>query len=216
MTRPVGIFGGTFDPVHFGHLRPALELLETLELEEVRMLPSSIPPHREAPLANSEQRLAMLQLAIDDQPGLVIDERELHRSGPSYMVDTLASIREELGDTPLCLLLGMDAFIGLEHWHQWPRVIELAHIVVAHRPGWDLQAHQGSAALKLWQSHGVSSIAELAQKEAGGVWSQPVSQLGISATDIRERVRQGKQLRYLMPDAVWQFIEDQGLYSGSV
>ncbi|MCK5639520.1 MAG: nicotinate-nucleotide adenylyltransferase [Gammaproteobacteria bacterium] len=212
MTRPVGIFGGTFDPVHFGHLRPALELQESLELEEVRMLPCSIPPHREAPLASSEQRLAMLQLAIDEQPGLVIDERELHRPGPSYMVDTLASIREELGDTSLCLLLGMDAFIGLEHWHQWQRLIELAHIVVAHRPGWDLQAEQASAVMKLWQSHGLSSRAELAQQAAGGVWLQPVSQLEISATDIREHVRQGKSLRYLMPDAVWQFIEDEGLY----
>ena len=212
MTRPVGIFGGTFDPVHFGHLRPALELLETLELEALRMLPCSIPPHRETPQASSEQRLAMLRLAIDKQPGLVIDERELHRPGPSYMVDTLTSLRKELGDTPLCLLLGMDAFIGLEQWHQWQHLIELAHIVVAHRPGWDLNDHPQSAVATLWQERGVSSVDELAQRAAGGVCFQAVSQLEISATDIRERARQGKSLRYLMPDAVCEFIEDEGLY----
>ncbi len=133
----IGIFGGTFDPVHFGHLRPALEVQQALGLDEVRFIPAGQPPHRDMPHATAPQRLSMLQTAIEDQPGFAADEREIQREGPSYMVDTLALLREELGQIPLCLILGYDAFLGLPAWHQWHRLIELAHLVITHRPGWN-------------------------------------------------------------------------------
>ena len=123
---PVGVLGGTFDPIHYGHLRPALELLETLELSEVRFIPCRIPAHRGAPSITAEQRLELVRLAIIGQPGFVADGRELRRAGPSYMVDTLVALRQELGDTPLCLILGSDAFQALTTWHRWQALTDLA------------------------------------------------------------------------------------------
>ena len=210
---PVGVFGGTFDPVHFGHLRPALELLEQLSLQRLHLIPSAVPPHRAQPHATVEQRLAMLKLAVAEQTGFVVDERELRRSGPSYMVDTLLSLRAEVGETPLCLILGVDAFLGLPEWHQWQRLIELAHIVVAHRPGWTLDEKSTPQVLRqALQGHWMGDVAELSQRVAGGVLLQSVTQLDISATDIRERIAAGKSANYLLPAAVWQYIQVQDLY----
>ena len=209
----LGIFGGTFDPIHFGHLRPAWELREALGLEEVRMIPSALPPHRETPGAGAEHRLAMLRLGLGDAPGLVIDERELDRSGPSYTVDTLNSFRDEFGDRPLCLLLGTDAFLGLASWHRWRELPELAHIVVAHRPGWTIEKETLEPELNaLFEARRVAAPAALAERSAGGVWLQPVSQLEIAATTIRELVRAGRDPRFLLPQAVADYIREQGLY----
>ena len=136
----IGIFGGTFDPVHHGHLRVALDFAETLALDTVRLVPCRQPPHRSMPAAGTGDRLEMLRRALRDEDGLSIDVRELERPGPSYMVDTLASLREEAQDVPLVLLLGMDAFEQFDQWHQWRRIIELAHIAVGGRPGSQLAA----------------------------------------------------------------------------
>lgn len=213
MSRPVGIFGGTFDPVHFGHLRAALELMEGLGLEQVRLVPASVPPHRDEPGAGPDQRLAMVRAAAASQAGFVVDERELRRSGPSYMVDTLQSLREEFGQRPLCLLLGLDAYLGLPKWHRWERIIELAHIVVAHRPGWRLDGvREGrEAALHLLDER-CGEAGSLAEAPAGRVVLHPVTQLDISATDIRRRVREGRSARFLLPDAVWDIILKEQLY----
>jgi len=212
-TPPIGVFGGTFDPIHFGHLRPALELLEELSLQRLHLIPSAVPPHRAKPQAMAEQRLAMLKLAVAEQPGFVIDERELRRSGPSYMVDTLASLRAEVGETPLCLILGVDAFLGLHEWHQWQRLLELAHIVVAHRPGWSLDETSMPQALRQGvQGHWLADAAALPAQVAGGVLLQSVTQLDISATDIRKRIAAGKSANYLLPAAVWRYIQEQDLY----
>ena len=132
--RCIGVFGGTFDPVHFGHLRTAYELLVRLELAEVRFVPCAVAPHRRQPITDSATRVRMLEAAIADVPEFVIDTRELERAGPSYTVDTLESLRTEYPDEALCLLLGMDAFLGLPGWHEWERLLDLAHIVVANRP----------------------------------------------------------------------------------
>ena len=126
----IGIFGGTFDPIHFGHLRCALEIAEQLELSEVRMLPCGQPPHRTAPQAAPEQRRQALELALAGQSLLSLDTRELERPGPSYMVDTLVALRAEVGQRSLCLILGQDAFNGLASWDRWELVPELACVQV--------------------------------------------------------------------------------------
>src|SRR5690606_23896384 len=131
----VGVFGGTFDPVHVGHLRIALELLERTGLREVRFVPAARPPHRAAPETPAAVRLSMLEAAVAGEPRFIVDRRELDRPGPSYTVDTLESLAEDFPDATLCLLLGMDAFAGLPGWHRWTALLELAHIVVADRPG---------------------------------------------------------------------------------
>jgi nicotinate-nucleotide adenylyltransferase len=133
---PMGILGGTFDPVHYGHLRTAYELMEAVDFAEVRFLPAGIPPHRDAPHADAPTRLAMVRAAIEGEPRFIVDDRELRREGPSYSVDTLLDLRAEHPHRSLCLMVGMDAFLGLPQWHQWRRILQLAHIVVAHRPGW--------------------------------------------------------------------------------
>ena len=136
--RPIGIFGGTFDPIHYGHLRTAFELLQTLQFAEVRFIPCGDPPHRGVTQASAALRLDMVRLATRKEPGFVVDERELQRDGPSYSIDTLVSLREEFPDRSLCLITGMDAFLGLSSWHRWDEIMNFAHIVVAHRPGWQV------------------------------------------------------------------------------
>ena len=211
-TDMIGIFGGTFDPIHYGHLRPALEVCEALGLREMRMLPSSLPPHRDTPHAGAAQRLAMLRLALEGQSSLVADTRELEREGPSYMVDTLISLRSEVGDEPLCLVLGADAYLTLESWHRWRELPELAHLVVAHRPGWRLE-ESAPGLRELFGGRHVQSPAELATQSSGLLWLQPVTQLDISATRIRRLIAEGRSPRYLLPDSVLDYIRAQGLYS---
>ncbi len=215
MQRPIGIFGGTFDPIHFGHLRPALELLEELGLAQLRFIPSAVPPHRAQPCATAEQRLTMVRLATADEPRFVVDDREVRRGGISYTVDTLYQLREALAPAPLCLLVGVDAFLGLGGWHRWEELPELAHIIVMHRPGWQLdEAAPGStAALELLRLRRVAAFEELLPRRAGGILLQPVSQLAISATAVRQCVRKGRSIRYLLPDAVRDYIAAEGLYS---
>ncbi len=206
----IGIFGGTFDPVHFGHLRPALEVQQALGLNQVRFIPAGQPPHRETPYASTPQRLSMLRAAIEDQPGFVVDERELRREGPSYMVDTLASLREEVGQTPLCLILGYDAFLGLPGWHQWNSLIELAHLVITHRPGWNHDELEDALQSLVKQCE--TGVERLSEQAAGGLLFVPVTQLDISATIIREQIRAGQDIRYLLPDTVYRIIREQKLY----
>ena len=133
---PIGVFGGTFDPIHFGHLRTAFEMLQALRFEEVRFIPCGTPPHRGETYANASQRLEMVRVAVDGQSGFVVDDRELQRDGPSYSIDTLKTLREEFPQRSLGLIVGMDAFLGLPRWHRWRELLDVAHIIVAHRPGW--------------------------------------------------------------------------------
>ena len=148
----IGVFGGTFDPVHFGHLRPALDVKQALALREMRLIPAFQPPHRATPVANPGQRLTMLRAAVGTEPDLLVDNREMMREGESFMADTLSSLRKDLGDEPLCLVLGMDAFLTLDSWHRWKEILQLAHIVVTHRPGWELDISVASAGIQqLWR-----------------------------------------------------------------
>ena len=135
----IGVYGGTFDPIHYGHLRPALDVMTRLDLQEVRFIPCYQPVHREQPGTSAEDRCAMIALAIANQPRFKLDKRELVRQGPSYMVDTLASLRQEMMQhTPspgLVLMMGLDAFKHFLSWHEWQKILTLAHIALMHRPG---------------------------------------------------------------------------------
>ena len=194
----IGILGGTFDPVHFGHLRPALEVMQALGLEQVRFVPNRIPPHRETPWLDVDKRLELLRIAIDDQPGFLLDQRELNRDGHSYMVDTLESLHTEFPSHGLCLILGMDAFRGLKQWHQWQRIPELCHLVVTTRPGTEIDPDFiDSLPAKL-----ATSASGLIQQAAGRILLQSVTQLDISASRIRRMLAEGQSVRYLLPDEV--------------
>lgn len=205
------ILGGTFDPVHFGHLRPALEVQQALGIRQVRLLPCRVPPHRESPGLSAEHRLELLQQVVEREPALVVDDRELRREGPSYMVDTLRSLREENGDQPLCLALGMDAFLGLKSWHRWQELRQLCHLVVMQRPGsqWPLR---GSLAEWLEQAR-VTDAGLLRHKSAGSVLAVTVTQLSISSTRIRQLIAAGDSPRYLLPETVLDRIKQENWYA---
>jgi nicotinate-nucleotide adenylyltransferase len=202
--EPIGVFGGTFDPIHCGHLRTAFELWQELKLAEVRFLPTGSPPHRDRLYASAELRLEMVRAAIADQAGFIVDDREVRRSGVSYSFDTLAELRHEFPQRSLCLLLGMDAFLGLPGWHRWRELLTLAHIVVAHRPGWRVPTTGPLGELMV--DHGTGSIRVLHEERAGRVYVRAVTQLEISSTELRALITGGRDPRYLVPDAVRQII----------
>jgi len=204
---PIGFFGGTFDPIHFGHLRTALELMNHLRLSEVRFTPCGQPPHSKTPTASAALRLDMVKAAIAGQPGFVVDERELNRPGPSYTVESLEALRAESASRPLGLIVGMDAFIDIGSWHRSEDILHLAHIIVARRPGAQLpeSGHAGA----LLAANGVTGSAELADAPAGKILVHTVTQLEISSSAIRA----GQSPRYLVPDAVATLIETTGCYA---
>ncbi len=198
--KPLAIFGGTFDPVHLGHLCVAWEAAELLDAD-VLMMPSGIPPHRPPPIASAEQRVAMLQVALRDQSRLTLDTRELARSGPSYTVDTMVELRAEHGDRPLVLLLGADAFAGLPDWHGWHSLFELAHIGVLSRPG--EHALFPDALTEVAVGRWTDDAAELCMQASGKLIALSVTPLEISATRIRELLTAGREPRYQLPSGLF-------------
>lgn len=214
--RAIGIFGGTFDPIHYGHLRLAEEMLELADLLQVRFIPTGTPPHRDEPQVTALQRSAMVRLAIAGQPAFVLDEREVRRASKCYTVDTLSELRAEFGDTqPLCLLMGGDAFLQLHTWHEWERLLELTHIVVGYRPGFTLEEriHGAPPALRQHYQQRLCAAAELSQQPAGRIAELAIPKLEISATLIRHRVAEHRTIRYLLPDAVADYIHQHQLYT---
>lgn len=206
----IAILGGTFDPVHFGHLRPALELNQ-LGFDEVRLMPCHAPAHRETPHCSAEQRLAMVELAVKNEPRLSVDTRELEREGETYTVDTLTEMRDELGnDVSLNLVMGMDSFAGLPSWQNWERIIELANIVVTERPGVALPSDGVMG--RFVKARRVSSSEALRAASNGRVLVQQLALLDISATRIRALINDGHSARYLLPESVWDYIEQHRLY----
>lgn len=207
---PVGIFGGTFDPIHYGHLRTAFEMLQALRFGDVRFIPCGDPPHRGATFADAELRFRMVDLAIRGQQGFISDNREIRRDGPSYTIDTLATLREEFPQRSLGLILGMDAFLGLPKWHRWSEILDIAHIVVAHRPGW--KAPDIGPLGRLLSECGTHRVDDLHEARQGRIHIHAVTQLEISSTEIRDLVAAGRDPRFLMPDAVRNLIEESGVY----
>lgn len=208
---PIGLFGGAFDPIHYGHLRTAFELRQALGLEAVRFLPTGNPPHRAELSANAEVRLQMVQAALAGHPYFVVDDREIRRSGVSYSIDTLTELRAEYPDRPLCLLLGMDAFLGLPNWHRWRELFELAHVVVAHRPGW--RAPTRGPLGEVMVDRGTGSIRELRDQRAGRIYVHAGTQLEISSTELRQLLEAGRDPLFLVPDAVRRIIHETRCYA---
>ena len=210
MNNAIGLLGGTFDPIHVGHLRPAIALLERLNLSEVRLLPNYIPPHKATPDSSPQHRLAMAQLAAECTAGLVVDDRELKRNRPSYTLDTLKELRLELPNTPLCFLMGMDSLCQLDTWHGWQQLLDYAHLVVSHRPGW--QPDFNDSIQNLVKSHGTTDSSQLSRKLQGHIYLFDSPQLDISSTHIRDCIKAGNNPQYLLPEPVLNYIRDKGLY----
>ncbi len=208
---PIGVFGGTFDPVHYGHLRLAEEMAESIKLDRVLFIPAGQPPHRSAPRTAATHRFEMVRRAIDGNPRFVADVREVTSPRPSYTVDTLTALRAELGDDqPLWLLLGADAFLDLPSWHEWRRLFDLAHIAVAQRPGAPLML---SDAMPEPLKGEVLPRLVASGLAAGTVRLCAMTPLAISATAIRDTLARQGSVRYLLPDAVLDYIHEQKLYA---
>ncbi len=214
MSEPLGLFGGTFDPVHYGHLRLAEESIAHLGLGGVRWIPAGQPPHRGVPQVTAAQRLTMVRQAVDGNPRFSVDPAEVDAAVPSYTVLTLERLRRELGpDRPLVLLVGADAFAGLATWHRWRDLFALAHVAVSHRPGFPVEPASLPAELAgEFAGRRLADAAGLRQAPAGGIVTFAMTQLAISATQIRKLLANGLSARYLLPDDVLDYIQTHSLY----
>ena len=211
----IGIFGGTFDPIHCGHLRAIVELRDALALDEVRVVPCARPAHRDAPAAPPAARVAMLRAALRSMRGCVVDERELARPGPSYTVDTLSELRAEFPATSLCLLLGQDAFAGLARWHRWRELFELAHVVVARRPGTAVDGLPAELAAEV-RARAASGPAQLRDEVAGCIHFCDTTELAVSSTALRGFAAARRSLQWLVPEEVARMIDTNAWYTGEL
>ena len=209
----MGILGGTFDPVHFGHLRLAQEVADALALDEVRFIPGGTPPHRATPRTSAAHRVAMVKLATADNALFSVDERETQREGLSYTFDTLSTLRAELGAArPLVLIMGADAFVAFHTWHRWQEIFKLAHIAVAHRPGAALTQINDAALAREFAQRRLNNITAVQRAPTGGIVEVPITALDISATAIRAALAAQRSARYLTPAAVLDYIERNYLF----
>jgi nicotinate-nucleotide adenylyltransferase len=211
LNKAIGVLGGTFDPIHIGHLRMAIEVYEKLKLGRIHVIPCYQPAHRKPPIATPEERLAMLKCAVDNQPALYADSREIDRKGPSYMVETLADLRKEMPNSPLCLLLGVDTFLGLPTWHHFEEILNLAHIIVVPRA--TSQLPTTGILSELINTYLKAEITYIHENSAGGILQLPIPLLDISASNIRKLIAMGSNPRYLLPDNVYHYIQQHGTYN---
>lgn len=211
--KPIGIFGGTFDPVHFGHLRVILEILENFDLAELCVVPCKTPPIKDAAIASSKQRLEMLQLALEKQKNVSINDIEIKRDGPSYTFDTLSAFKNKSPDKQLLLVLGTDAFLSLNHWYKWQEILNLTHIIVIHRPGWNIDGDQINKDIKsLLKNNLVNDKSALNDSDAGKILLFPIRKLDISSSGIRKIIADGKSPHYLLPQIIADYISKNNLY----
>ncbi|MGI1679135.1 MAG: nicotinate-nucleotide adenylyltransferase [Cellvibrionaceae bacterium] len=208
--KTIGLFGGTFDPVHIGHLRIALELKQQLNLDEMRLVPCHKPPHREQPVASAKHRAAMVMAAIQNCSELTIETCELENHDPSYSFKTLKYLRGMLGENvSLCLAVGMDSLISLPSWHRWKDILKLAHIVVAARPGFDSPS---SGEIGEYILEHKKSDSALIEKTHGSIVIKQLSLLPVSSTDIRARLAENLSPQFLLPDTVFKYLQEHQLY----
>lgn len=204
MAALIGLLGGTFDPVHNGHLAVARDALETLGADSVRLILNAVPPHRTDPECPVEHRLAMLQAAATGDDRLIPDTRELERKGPSYSVWTLRSLRQDFPAASLFWIVGVDAWQSLERWYRWYELSSLAHLVVVKRPGWDLSGNAGA---------GLSRDADALKRRTSGariLCDGPG--IDVSASDIRRRIASGEDVSEFVPEPVRQYLQRNRLY----
>ncbi|CFQ32338.1 nicotinate-nucleotide adenylyltransferase [Yersinia bercovieri] len=208
------LFGGTFDPIHYGHLKPVETLAQQVGLQHIILLPNHVPPHRPQPEANAQQRLKMVELAIADNPLFSVDSRELLRDTPSFTIDTLESLRKERGaEVPLAFIIGQDSLLSLHKWHRWESLLDVCHLLVCARPGYAQTLE--TPALQQWlDEHRVFDPLALSLRPQGAIYLADTPLLDISATDIRHRRHHGESCDDLLPRAVQRYIELQGLYRG--
>lgn len=212
--QTIGLLGGTFNPIHSGHLRMAQELAESLRLHSVKFIPSANPPHKPSPLVSAENRATMVQLAIADNPQFQFDGRELNRAGASYTVDTLESLRSELGhDVSLILIMGSDAFTKLNTWHRWQEIIQLCHIALVQRPASTNNDILTKELETFLHNHYTENADDLHETSVGLVTMQAITPLEISSTAIRQALQLKHSARYLMPENVLNYILSKQLYS---
>lgn len=213
-TPTIGILGGTFNPVHFGHLRMAEELAEALQLDQVRFIPAAAPPHKSTPAISAQQRAEMVQLAISNHPAFMLDTRELNREGASYTIDTLQSLRKELGQqVSITLFMGSDAFTQFDTWHRWQEIIQYCHIALVQRPQPGGRNNQLSKTLETFlHNHYSENSDDMHRTPCGIVTMRQVTALDISSTAIRHALKHHHSVRYLMPDNVIDYIETHQLY----
>lgn len=207
------LFGGTFDPIHFGHLHPVEALARLAGLQQVTLLPNNVPPHRPQPEASAAQRVEMIRLAIAGHPLFRLDQRELQRETPSWTVETLSELRQERGNQqPLAFIIGQDSLLSLHKWHRWQDLLTLCHLLVCKRPGYPAQME--SAELQQWlDKHLAPNAAALHQQPAGLIFLADTPLVAISATEIRQRRQRGESCDDLLPAAVTAYIDREGLYS---
>ena len=214
MTKPVGILGGTFDPVHHGHLRLALECLHAADLAEISLIPAYTPPHRSTVSASATQRMDMLQLATNAADELITDDIEITRGGVSYTVETVQALRQHYGDTPICLIMGIDAFNSIDQWKQWELILDYVHIIVADRPHTESTITNNSVA-SLYSSKSASNPTDLQHAPAGRILMVNIPMLSISSTYIRHQFANGHIPHSLIPESVLAYITKEGIYTNT-
>lgn len=202
----LGVLGGTFDPLHIGHLRTVLDVQQALQLSDVHLIPNYIPAHREAPVLEPQQRFQLLQKALQDIPGLIADDREIKRKGTSYMVDTLRDLQQQFPQKQLCLIIGTDAYNGFCQWHQWQDILQMAHLIVMQRAGVAAMVNKELDTLL------TTEASDLTKTKAGCVYSLTVSQLEVSSTLLRQMIRQHQSIQFLVPELIRSDL--QTLYKG--
>jgi len=212
--RLIGINGGTFDPIHYGHLRPALEAMQLLQMAEVQFVPCFQPVHKGQPQVSAAQRCQMIERAIEAQPQFVLNKIEIEQGGPSYMVQTLKALKPDFANEALVLMMGTDAFAKFCSWHQWQRILALSNILIMHRPGVNVlsDAAQQGASLSNEESLWLQRKVESFTCDHGQIMELAVTQLDISSTQIRQYLQSGMGVDYLTPQSVVQYMQQNQLY----
>jgi nicotinate-nucleotide adenylyltransferase len=206
----IGILGGTFDPIHLGHLHLANSIYQQLHLQKIIFIPTSQPLLRHPAIATASQRLEMLRIAIKEYPYFEVDDCELNRSAPSYSIDTLRELRKKIPDQPLCFIMAADQLIQFDQWHEWQKIPDLAHLIITDRPGYELRLND--ATKQLLNDRQITDPTLLSEKNTGYIYLVNIEAMPISATKIRSELAKGKEPISFLPKGVWKYIKENGLY----
>ncbi len=210
LNPPLLLIGGTFDPVHYGHLQPGLEVAESIGADEIRLIPNRQPPHRNRPQTPERARLDMCNLAAKVDSRFVVDERELKRDSWSYTADSLIELSKEEQTRPLCFTMGIDAFLHFDQWHRWQELLKYAHLIIMSRPGYEAKFNSSLSAYI--EQHKTKALDDIKRKLNGHIYFVATSELMISSTTIRQRLANDLNCRCLMPNKVYDYILDNDLY----